>query len=200
MSKLSNQKVIAITGSMGSGKSKVSELLSLQYPVIDCDRINALLLQKGNAGYEQLIKKSYIQLLEDGQIDKVAMARCMFTDSQIKEEVEHILHPLIFARIDEWVQEQGKPCVFVEVPLLFEIQAQSHFDAVWCVVCDESIALERLQTYRHVSQEEAKRRLNTQMSVEEKKAKSDTILYNNGSIEDLEKQIQVELERLKVAC
>ena len=200
MSKLSNQKVIAITGSMGSGKSKVSELLSQTYPVIDCDRINEVLLKKGNEGYEELIKKPYIQLLENGEIDKVAMSQCMFTDFSIKKEVEQILHPLIFSKIDEWVSQQESFCVFVEVPLLFEIHAQSHFDAVWCVVCDEDIALERLQKYRHVSCEEAKRRLNTQMSVEEKKSKSDVILLNNGSIEELKKQIQIELERLETAC
>ena len=200
MSKLSKKTVIAITGSMGSGKSKVSEILSHFFPVIDCDRVNEWLLQKGNEGYFALISKPYIHLLENGEIDKVAMSKSMFTDKQIKTEVEHILHPLIFAEIDCWVQAQRSEYVFVEVPLLFEIQAQNHFDQVWCVVCDEEIALMRLQEYRHISVQEAKRRLKTQMSVDEKVKRSSLVLYNNGSVDELKEKIMKELERLGIWC
>lgn len=200
MSKLSNKTVIAITGSMGSGKSKVSEILSHFFPVIDCDRVNEWLLQKGNEGYFALISKPYIHLLENGEIDKVEMSKSMFTDKRIKTEVEHILHPLIFAEIDCWVQAQRSEFVFVEVPLLFEIQAQNHFDQVWCVVCDEEIALMRLQEYRHISSQEAKRRLKTQMSVDEKVKRSSLVLYNNGSVEELKEKIMKELERLGIWC
>ena len=200
MSKLSKKTVIAITGSMGSGKSKVSEILSHFFPVIDCDRVNEDLLKKGNEGYFALISKPYIHLLEDGQIDKVDMAKSMFTNTSIKSEVEHILHPLIFEEIDRFVQAQRKNFVFVEVPLLFEIEAQNHFDQVWCVVCDEEVALHRLETYRHVSNQEAKRRLKSQMSVDEKIKRSSFVLYNNGSIEELKEQIMKELERLGIWC
>lgn len=197
MSRMSKKKVIAITGSMGSGKSKVSEILSQKYPVTDCDQINSFLLQKGNEGYFSLISKPYIHLLASGEIDKVAMASAMFADPSIKKEVESILHPLIFEEIGKWVRKQKENLVFVEVPILFEIHAEKKFDEVWCVVCDEKIALDRLQKYRHIPEKEAKARLNCQMSVEEKISKSQVVLYNNGLVSDLEKEIEKELERMK---
>ena len=200
MSKLSEKKVIAITGTMGSGKSKVSEILSHSFPVIDCDRINELLLKKGNEGYFALISKPYIHLLENGEIDKVAMSKSMFTDKKIKNEVESILHPLIFSEIDCWVKAQRKDYVFVEVPLLFEIQAQNHFDQVWCVVCDEEIALSRLQKYRQISSQEAKRRIRTQMSVEEKVKRSQVVINNNGTVEQLREKVMAALERMGIWC
>ena len=197
MSRMSKKKVIAITGSMGSGKSKVKEILSRKYPVIDCDQINAFLLQKGNEGYFSLISKPYIHLLASGEIDKVAMASAMFADPSVKKEVESILHPLIFEEIGKWVRKQNENLVFVEVPILFEIHAENKFDEVWCVVCDEKIAIDRLQNYRHITEKEAKSRLNCQMSVEEKMSKSQVVLYNNGSVSALEEEIEKELERMK---
>ena len=195
MSKMSDKKIIGITGSMGSGKSKVSEILKQWFPVTDCDGINECLLRKGNEGYCELIQKPYISLLENGGINKLAMAQVMFADAKIKKEVESILHPLIFLKMNEWVQQQKSNVVFVEVPLLFEIEAQHRFDEIWCVVCSESIALERLQAYRHISNEQAKARLATQMSVDEKIKRSDVIIYNDDSVEMLEKQIQERIEK-----
>ena len=147
-----------------------------------------------------LLAQNILHLLENGEIDKVDMAKNMFSNKPIKEEVEHILHPLIFEEIDRFVQVQRGEYVFVEVPLLFEIQAQNHFNQVWCVVCDEEIALQRLQEYRQVSNQEAKRRLKTQMSVDEKMKRSSLVLYNNGSVEELKDQIMKELERLGIWC
>ena len=70
MHTLSEKKMIAITGSMGSGKSEVSKYVSQLYPVIDCDKINAHLLEKGEKGYHKLIQLDWVVLDKNGQIDK----------------------------------------------------------------------------------------------------------------------------------
>ena len=195
MHELSKKKVIALTGSMGSGKSQATNYISKFYPVTDCDKINAQLLIKGQEGYNELVQLDWIQLDEQGEIDKKSMAFSMFSDIEKKKRVELILHPLIFKKIDEWVSKQTSSIVFVEVPILFEINAESRFDEVWCIYCDLDIALERLMAYRNFTKEEALARLQSQLDPEIKISKSDVVIQNNGSLEELERNIDQYLER-----
>lgn len=93
----------------------------------------------------------------------------MFQDKMIKKEVENILHPLIFQEMNAWIENQKDGLVFIEMPLLFEIGAQDHFDSIWCVVTKRNIALERLTKYRHIDTQEAMKRITKQMSEEKRR-------------------------------
>lgn len=198
MSKLSKKKVIGITGSMGSGKSEISRYLRIKYPVLDCDQVNADLLKKGNLGYQKLNDLRIVELDSNGQIIKESLASYMFSKAEHRKQVEAILHPLIFEQMHKWIYEQESSIVFVEMPILFEISAQDHFDSIWCVVADLDVALSRLQTYRNFTREQALARLVSQMNPEEKMAKSDIVLQNNGTVEQLHKQIEEALKEEKV--
>ena len=198
MSKLSKKKVIGITGSMGSGKSEISRYLKNKYPVLDCDQVNADLLKKGNLGYQKLNDLRIVELDSNGQIIKESLASYMFSKAEHRKQVEAILHPLIFEQMHKWIYEQESSIVFVEMPILFEISAQDHFDSIWCVVADLDVALSRLQTYRNFTREQALARLVSQMNPEEKMAKSDIVLQNNGTVEQLHKQIEEALKEEKV--
>lgn len=197
MSTLSKTKVIGITGSIGSGKSQVSKYIKEMYPVIDCDQVNAQLLEKGQPGYEALMALSYVQVQADQTIDKVHLANVMFSDCEKKKEIESILHPLIFKRINQWIQEQQTPVVFVEMPILFEIGATHMFDEIWCVYAPKEEAISRLSLYRGISKEEGLRRWNVQLSPQEKMRKSDVVIYNDGTLADLYAQVQADLEKVK---
>ena len=175
---------------MGSGKSEISRYLRKKYPVLDCDQVNADLLKKGNLGYQKLNDLRIVELDSNGQIIKESLASYMFSKAEHRKQVEAILHPLIF--------EQESSIVFVEMPILFEISAQDHFDSIWCVVADLDVALSRLQTYRNFTREQALARLVSQMNPEEKMAKSDIVLQNNGTVEQLHKQIEEALKEEKV--
>ena len=168
MSKMSKKKVIGITGSMGSGKSEISRYLRKKYPVLDCDQVNADLLKKGNLGYQKLNDLRIVELDSNGQIIKESLASYMFSKAEHRKQVEAILHPLIFEQMHKWIYEQESSIVFVEMPILFEISAQDHFDSIWCVVADLDVALSRLQTYRNFTREQALARLVSQMNPEEK--------------------------------
>lgn len=198
MPKLSKKKVIGITGSMGSGKSEISRYLSQNYPVLDCDQVNAQLLEKGNAGYEELKKRKLVDFDADGNINKKSMAAFMFSSDQNRKLVESILHPLIFEQMHQWIKKQKSPVVFIEMPILFEIHAQNHFDSIWCVISDLDVALYRLQTYRNFTREQALARLMAQMNPEEKMAQSNIILRNNGTVLQLHHQIDDALRKERV--
>ena len=198
MSKMSKKKVIGITGSMGSGKSEISRYLRNKYPVLDCDQVNADLLKKGNLGYEKLKEMNIVELDSNGEIIKESLATYMFSNEEHRKQVEAILHPLIFDEMHKWIHEQESLIVFVEMPILFEISAQEHFDSIWCVVADLDVALSRLQTYRNFTREQALARLVSQMNPEEKMAKSDIVLRNNSTVEQLHMQIEDALKEEKL--
>ena len=195
MPKLSKTKVIGITGSMGSGKSKVASYLSKQYPVLDCDQVNAKLLKKGEAGYFYLIQLPWIVLDAQGEIDKKKMAQTIFNDNTKKKKVESILHPLILVEMKRWISKQEAKFVFVEVPLLFESHMEDYFESIWCIVVSDKIALERLFNYRNFTYEQAKERISKQMSPKEKMERSTIIIKNNKSVEDLEIEIKKALKK-----
>lgn len=189
------KKIIGITGSMGSGKSTVRRLLSQKISCIDCDSINASLLEKGAAGYAALKEAGLLCTDENGNPDKKALAQCL-QDPQKKRQMESILHPLILQSMQAWMEKQTGLAA-VEVPLLFELQLESCFDDVWTVSVSEKTALQRLQDGRHIPQEEALRRLALQMPASEKEARADFVLYNEGSTQDLQKQIDLRLKVLE---
>lgn len=198
MPKMSKKKIVGITGSMGSGKSMVSSLLAKHYPVLDVDRVNAKLLEKGNAGYRKLVRELKVPLDEEKEIDKKALAKIVFSNRQFRQSIEDILHPLILQEMESWVEEQNYDLVFVEMPLLFENELDTLFDEIWCVVCDEKVALERMEKKRHITREEAKARLACQYSPIIKMQQSDVVLYNNGTIEELENEVKLQLKRTTI--
>lgn len=195
MSKLPNQikdMKIAITGTIGSGKSKVCEYISKKgYSVFSCDEYNKFLLEKGNEGY-LLIKKNFPECIKDDLIDKKTLAQIVFNDEDKRLLLEGLLHPLIIKKMME--ETSGKDVFFAEVPLLFESGLESSFDSSWLIVCDENIALERL-VIRGLSKQEAIERINTQMPVEDKKNKATEIIYNNKDLIDLYNNIDILLEK-----
>lgn len=193
MSALPKTKVIAITGTIGSGKSTAGLYLKTIYPVLDCDQVNAELLQPGHEGEKRLRTLSWIHYDQDGKIDKQNMASQMFQDHQKKQSVESILHPLIFEAIDRWEKEQKSSLLFVEIPLLFEIGAQDRFDEVWCVAIPDDLACKRLVEGRGFLEKEARQRIKNQFSLEYKVSNSDKVFWNTGSQEQL-------IEQIKKAC
>ncbi len=186
--------IAGITGSIGSGKSTVCAYLrSRGYYVFSCDDYNALLLEKGNAGYVK-VRSFFPDCFDGEELNKKKLAEAVFSDPVKREVLENLLHPLIIKGLNE-AMDRHEP-FFGEVPLLFECNLDNDFDEVLLVTCDEDIALERLEK-RGLSREEALARLKNQMPVENKIRRSNTVIYNNGSIEDLYEQIEDWLEELE---
>lgn len=191
MFKMSEKKVIAITGIIGSGKSTVSKLLKERgYVVIDCDQGSRECIKKGSQGYYEMLDAfSELILDTEGNIDRKKVAELVFTDIEKRKQLEAIQHPLIL----KWVQEQcaasEDALMFVEVPLLFECGWECYFDQSLVVVADENIVFERLKIARNMNDEDIKKRLNTQMKSELKMNKADYVMINNGSLVELNQQI-----------
>ncbi len=188
----------AITGSMGSGKSYVLNLLKEKgYPIISADEINRIQLLKGHEGYTQVVEAFSCEILDERQeIDKRKLASIIFSNNQKKMLLESIMHPLIMEEIENWANSINTSLVFIEVPLLFEANLQDHFDISIVVVADEETIFERLYKGRNISKEEALQRLNKQMPVILKKELADYCIDNSVG-KDTNKQLEQLLESLK---
>lgn len=183
---------IAITGTIGSGKTTVCEYLeSKGYYIFDCDRINSKLFEEGNSGYVE-IKKSFPQVFDEDKLNKFKLAELVFNCPSKKKELESIMHPLI---LNKMLEESKKHELFIaEVPLLFEVNWDTYFDHKLLITCDKDIALERLKL-RGLSLNDAILRINSQMPVEDKIKRANEIIYNNGSLSLLHKDIDAWLDK-----
>lgn len=172
---------IAITGTIGSGKSTVASYLRNKgYFVFDCDEVNRELLNSG------ILVEYFPECYDDGLLDKKKLANIVFNDEKKRLLLESIMHPSILERMKK---ESGKHNpFFAEVPLLFEVNWDKYFDEILLVVVDEKIALERLVD-RGLSIEESKQRIKNQMSIKEKIERSDVIIYNDSSLFSLYEKI-----------
>ena len=186
-------KRIAITGSMGSGKSTVSQILrKLGHPVYDADLIAKKVLQSEKTKV-QLIERYGEQILnEDLSINKTLLASRIFNNLEDKAHLEAIIHPQVY---QELLSINADTLMFAEVPLLYESQGERFFDEVWVVVSDESILRERLRRYRAYTDEMIDERLIHQIPQAEKMKRADVVITNNDDIEALEAALQKALKR-----
>ncbi|MBQ6334177.1 MAG: dephospho-CoA kinase [Erysipelotrichaceae bacterium] len=171
---------IAVTGSIGSGKSVVCEYLRQKgFDVFDCDYENSLLLQKGEKGY-LMIREEFPDCFDGDELNKKKLAAIIFNDEESKKKLEDICHPLILGRL----MARSDDPLFAEVPLLFETGWDAYFDHNLLVVTDTDILIPRL-VERGMEYEDIMERLDSQMSIAEKIKRADKIIYNNGSLQDL---------------
>lgn len=163
---------VAITGNIASGKSQVEKIVAERFSVYDADKIAHEIL---------------------GNVDRKALGAKVFADSKARKELEEYIHPKVKERILK-IFEQESEIVFISIPLLFETGFDKLFDKIIFVTADDNIRLERLMKRNNFTREEALLRMNAQIPQEKKFEKTDYVIYNNSSLEDLEKQVRRIIE------
>lgn len=166
---------IAITGNIAAGKSAVESILAKEFPVYDADKIAHKFL---------------------GDIDRKALGEKVFSDANERKKLEEFIHPKVKAEILKIFNESNDKCIFVSIPLLFETGFDKMFDKILFIECDNDIRLERLMKRNNFTKEQALKRMNSQLPQDEKIIKSDFVIHNNTSREELEKQVLVFIREL----
>ncbi|MFV8044536.1 dephospho-CoA kinase [Streptococcus pluranimalium] len=192
---------IGITGSIASGKSTVTNYLrQTGFQVIDADAIVHELQAKGGKLYDILVdfygKKI---LVPNGEIDRPALSEQFFSDKTVRAEVSALQNTIIrqelLARRDDLLQKHE--VVFMDIPLLFELDYQSQLDQVWLVYLDPAQQLERLMKRNNYTEEQAKQRIAAQLSLEEKKKLADQVIDNSGELAATYEQLDDLLEEIR---
>lgn len=192
---------IGLTGGIGCGKSAAGRILGrLGLRRLDTDVVARDVVLPGSAGLTQLVECFGTGVLSpDGTLDRAKLGELVFADPGARKELEEILHPLIWQRVLEFLNEsraQEKDCV-VEVPLLFENERQAAFDEVWVVAASPEVQRARIKERSGWSDQEISRRLESQMPLEEKCRRADRVIWNNGALEKLEDGLRVALHSIR---
>ncbi|SHO50489.1 dephospho-CoA kinase [Desulfopila aestuarii] len=177
--------IIAITGAVGSGKSRVAAMLAsaLSCDCIDTDMVCRQLLMPEQSGWFEL-KKQYADrfFADDGQLDRTMLREAVFADPTVRQDLEEILHPRVrqlVAKAAEDVAAKGK-YLLVEVPLLFEVGWQEDFDCVVAVYAPTSVCGARTSQRDGVPHQQVESILSLQLSSEEKAKRADLVVNNGG--------------------
>ena len=183
---------VGLTGGIGSGKTTVSDLLGAWGAVvIDADVIAREVVAPGSPGLAALAAAFGPEVIgADGGLDRERMAAIAFADPEQRARLNSIVHPLVRARSAELVAAAPPGSVIVQaIPLLAETGQRGSFDLVVVVDVDPEVAVERLISSRGMSEDDARARIASQASREERLAIADVVLDNSGDRENLEAQV-----------
>lgn len=187
---------IAITGGIACGKSTAFDFLTkkLKSPSYSADKAVAQLLKEDNEIAREIIAAfSASVYLAPGEVNKERLRMLLLNEPESKKKLEDILHP----RLHKQWQPQAKKALgqqdlffIAEIPLLYEIlELASFFDYVIVIAASQNVQLERLLHQRHLSPQEALSFLQLQLPLDEKIARSDYVIWNDGSPLLFEKQL-----------
>jgi dephospho-CoA kinase len=191
----SSTRLIGLTGGIGAGKSEALAALGrLGAETLSTDRVAHELLDDAGVR-DTLIARWGDDVAPDGVVDRARVASIVFERPTELAWLESELHPRVGEKVAEWRAslDPSAGVAVVEVPLLFEAGMEGVFDAVVCVVADDAVREKRL-TER--GQPGLEGRSERQLDQDEKAARADQVVVNDGSLEDLERELAAVLERL----
>jgi dephospho-CoA kinase len=193
-------KLCGLTGGVGMGKSTAAGFFLQQGArIIDTDDLARELVQPGQPALAEIQNHFGAALIApDGALRRAELARLVFARSTVRRQLEAILHPRIraawLAQVESWKTE-GVPLALVVIPLLFETQAEAHFEKIICVACSPSTQRERLAA-RGWSAEQIGQRIAAQWPVEQKIARAHHVLWTEGTKDSSAQQVVRIFERL----
>jgi dephospho-CoA kinase len=180
-----------LTGGIGSGKSSVSARLAAHGAVvIDSDLLAREVVARGTDGLAEVVEAFGDVLTADGELDRPAVGRIVFGDEVARRKLEAIIHPRVRARAAEIESAAPADAVVVhDIPLLVETGQGDSFDLVLVVDVPQEVQVERLTRDRGMTDEEAKARIASQATREQRLAVADLVVDNAGSLADLDARI-----------
>lgn len=193
--------IIGLCGGIGAGKSVVArEFERLGGLLIDSDQINHEVLRRPEVA--RILREWWGDevVTEDGAVDRQRVAELVFGDAKQKRRLESLVHPLIASlREDMILVGSGDPkvrAIILDSPLLLESNLGRMCHTVICIEASETQRLRRLQQTRGWDIQELRRRERWQLPVAEKRARSQCVIRNEGSIEQLRLQARDVFERI----
>lgn len=191
MSKWPGKYVIGLTGNIATGKSVVRRMLEhLGAYTIDADTLAHRVMSKGAPGYQPVIDTFGTWLVDkDGQIDRAKLGRLVFADGQALAQLEDIVHPYVGQAVDILAKRATQHVIVIEAIKLLESELRTYCDTIWVADAPQEVQVERLVRKRAMTREDALQRVQSQSAQKEKLSAAKVVVTNNGSYDDLWKQV-----------
>ncbi|MEI7024817.1 dephospho-CoA kinase [Paenibacillus sp. y28] len=186
---------IGLTGGIACGKSTVASLLVGKGAIlIDADRIAREVVEPGTPGLADIAAKFGQAVLQpDGSLNRKALGAIVFQEAEKRKALEAILHPRIRERMRLLLEEAEAAhpdrLVVVDIPLLYESGLQDNYEQIMVVYVPEAVQIQRLIQRDQIDEAEARRRIQSQMPIEEKRQRADILIDNSGTLAETERQV-----------
>ncbi len=183
-----------MTGGLASGKTSVCCIFEqLGAYVVSADKIVHQLLSLKTPVGQQVARLFGPEILSDGQIDRKKIAEKVFSDIRKLKTLEKLIHPAVLDEIEKRYQKIKQDPVYslfvAEIPLLYEIESQGLFDTIIAVTADPLVSRARFVQTTGYPPEEYDRRMTFQLSLQEKAARADFTIVNDGDLTQLKNQV-----------
>lgn len=187
--------VIGLTGSIGTGKSEAArQMETLGATLISADQVGHEAYTPNTEAWEKVVAAFGDSILgEDGEIDRRKLGAIVFSDAEQLTKLNEIMHPRMARMVADKIEilrTQGVEVVVVEAALLFEAGWDSLVEEVWVTDSPEQMVIERLKNRNGLSEEEARKRISSQMDRAERLAKADCVIDNSGDMAGLGKAVK----------
>lgn len=194
-------RILGLTGGIACGKSTISAYLKeFGLPVIDADECSRAVVEKGTIGLEKLTEIFGNKILEnDGTLNRKALGQIVFSDSEQLSLLNSVMEPLIREEISRRLnQENNADLVVLDAPLLIEQHYDKICDFIMTIDVPKKIQLERLIERDKLSEDEAKNRIESQLSSRERNGFADVVIDSSGTVEQTRKQVIKWLKTINV--
>ena len=182
---------IGLTGGIGSGKSTIAKVLEkMGYPVFYADLEAKKIYHEDPVLKENLIQIIGQEVYMNGQLNTKLLAEKLFSNTQLKDHVAALVHPIVREAFVTWVKLQKASLVFNEAAILFETGAYQNFDANLLVVAPAQLRIERVIKRDALSEDQVQARIAQQWSDEQKMKLTPYLIHNDG------RPLLVQIEKL----
>lgn len=186
--------VVALTGGIASGKSTVTSMFSeLGAVCIDADVVSREVVAPGSSAFADIVSEFGSGVLRDGELNREALGRLIFADSDARAALNAIVHPHVRARtaalIDQALNANPRAVVIYAIPLLVEASSGRTFDKVITVSASVESRIQRLISQRGLTLNEARARIAAQADESERLAIADFVIDTNGTLSDTQRQV-----------
>lgn len=188
--------LVGLTGGMATGKSTVSALFAhLGARIIDADLLARDVVAPGQRAHAEIVQAFGPEVLQDdGYLDRKRLGAIVFADADKRKRLEEITHPAIRVRqqriLSVYEEEAFEGVVIWDAALLLESGSATGMDRVVVVFADPATELSRLMARDGLGEEEARRRIASQMPVAEKAKLADYVIDNSGSRAETERRVR----------
>ncbi len=186
---------VAITGGIASGKSYcLEQFRRLGAEVIDADTVARDVVAAGTTGFDAVVSRFGASILDaSGALDRAVLGHLVFNDANARRDLETIVHPLVYERIEAWFralaeQSSSTAVAMADIPLLYETDRAGDFERVIVAACPRELQIARMGE-RGMTREEAERRLAAQLPIEDKVVRANHVIDTSISLAETDAQV-----------